>query len=458
MAETWISWLTPRRYRACDLRTDWSSIAQLIFVLIFGYGDRMRTRYLLAPIAALAVLTGCTAQSTPAEPAATPSATPSLTEVSSANPRVVLAHEGGLTTLDSTTGETLGTTELDGFLRLNDAGDGRHVMVTQGDKFLVFDGALVAEPHGDHSHYYAGDPSLTSVSYEASKAGHVVVHNDRTVLFGDGDGSIQVIGSEQIAEPNAVVRRYQTDAPHHGVALQLSDGTLFLTQGTEEARSTLQVRRGEEIVAQTDDCPGSHGEATAKPNASGDVVVVGCTNGPAVYRDGAFHKVPVADAYARSGNLAGSANSPIVLGDYKSDENAEQEHPTRVALIDTTKDSLKLVELGSSYWFRSLGRGPDGEALVLTYDGSLKVIDPTTGTVTASIPVIDAWEEKPEWQSPGPILKVAGDKAYVTDAEKGELVVVDLHEGAVTERHTLSVTPVEMAIVTGTSAEAAHQH
>ena len=418
----------------------------------------MKTRHLLVPLSCLALLAGC---GTPVDQAATPEASPTpeptMSEVSAFHPRAVIAHEGGLTTIDTSTGETLTTTELDGFLRLNDAGDGRHVMVTQGDQFRVFDGVLTAEPHGDHSHHFAGEPHLTEVTYQAPKAGHVVVHEGRTVLFGDGDGSIQVVDSAKIAEPDAAVRAFSADAPHHGVALQLDDGSLFLTQGTEESRSTLQVKRGDEVVAETTDCPGSHGEATAHPTDGGDVVVVGCTNGPAVYRDGAFHKVKAPDAYARSGNLAGSAESSIVLGDYKSDENAELERPTRVSLIDTLSDTMQLVDLGSSYWFRSLARGPHGEALVLTYDGSLQVIDPETATVSSKLPVIEAWEEKDEWQQPGPILKVAGEHAYITDAERGELVVVDLHDLAVASRHKLAVTPVELAVVTGEGA-GGHDH
>ena len=92
---------------------------------------------------------------------------------------------------------------------------------------------------------------------------------------------------------------------------------------------------------------------------------------------------------------------------------------------------------------------------MLTYDGALQVIDVTSGEVTASIPAISPWTEKDEWQQPGPILKAAGDRAYITDAEAKELVVIDLDEGSVVARHDLDVAPVEMAIATG-HAENAH--
>ncbi|HRO29634.1 hypothetical protein [Citricoccus sp.] len=373
----------------------------------------------------------------------------SRTEVAAIAPRVVLSHEGGLLTVDAETGETVHEEDLPGFLRLNNAGDGQHVMVTKGDAFEVYNAGIDAQGHGDHFHYYTSDPGLSGIRFEAPHAGHVVVHHGLTTLFADGDGSVQTFTSEHLKEGQPRTEQAFTDAAHHGVALELTDGTLLTTQGTEESRDTVQVRDGDEVVAETSECPGVHGETAAAPDESGDVVVLGCEDGPVVYRGGAFHKVPVDGDYVRNGNLAGSEHSSIVLADMKTDAEAEQERPTEVALIDSLEDSLTTVELGSSYWFRSLARGPEGEALVLTYDGELTVIDEQTGTITGEIPVIESWEEKDEWQQPGPILKTAGSMAYVTDAEQQKLVVVDLEAGEVVQEVDLPVSPVEMAVVTG---------
>ena len=122
------------------------------------------------------------------------------------------------------------------------------------------------------------------------------------------------------------------------------------------------------------------------------------------------------------------------------------------------------MELGSSYWFRSLARGPHGEGLVLTYDGKLAVIEPDTGKITKRIPVISPWQEKDDWQQAGPAVKVAGDKAYVTDAEHRKLHVVDLGDGTVAKSIDLPQTPVELAVTTGkphgagASAGEGHDH
>src|SRR5699024_4308122 len=118
------------------------------------------------------------------------------TEVGALTPRIVLAHEGGVTTLDSADGSTLDATELEGYVRLNPAGDRRHV----------------------------------------------VPHADRTAIFADGTGEITVIDPAGLGDGELdVLRETATEAPHHGVAVPLSDGGLLTTQGTEDARSIVQA-------------------------------------------------------------------------------------------------------------------------------------------------------------------------------------------------------------------------
>lgn len=93
-----------------------------------------------------------------------------------------------------------------------------------------------------------------------------------------------------------------------------------------------------------------------------------------VYRDVAFTKIASPDPYGRMVNQAGSAASPVILGDYKVDSDTQLERPTRVSPLNTDTGTLQLVDLGTSYSFRSLGRDPAGDALVLGTDGALHVI------------------------------------------------------------------------------------
>ena len=378
------------------------------------------------------------------------------TEVGALSPRIVLAHEGGVVTLDSADGSVLNETPVEGYVRLNPAGDGRHVAVSASDAVTMYDTGLLAQGHGDHFHYYVQDPALTDLSLEAPMPGHVVPHGDRTAIFADGTGDITLIDPTALGEGQLdVLEETATEDPHHGVAVPLSDGGLLTTQGTEDARSTVQVLDADgKVVAETDDCPGVHGEAAAQPTESGDVISLGCENGSVIYRDGEFHKVAIDGDYQRSGNQKGHEDSPIVLADHKVEAEPAGgiERPTEIALIDTRDGTQQLVDLGSPYWFRSLDRGPDGEALVLTYDGELNILDPDSGENLHEVPVTGEWEEGENWQEAGPMLAVADGTAFVVDPEAKKLSMVDVASGEVYRELDLPVVPHEIQVTTGTAS------
>lgn len=393
-----------------------------------------------------------------AAPSATPDETtaPVATEVATAKPRLVLTYDGGLQVLDASTLELIEDIPLEGFNRVNGAGDDRHVMVSTTGGFQTLDVGTWTEPHGDHTHSYTGDPVLTDVMWSAEKPGHVVPHEGRTALFDDGTGIVTVVDSDALGDAGAETREVTLPAAHHGVAVELTDGSLVVSEGTEDGRTGIRVldAAGEEIAA-SDQCPGVHGEAMA----AGEAVVIGCEDGAVIYSGGTISKVTAPDAYGRIGNQAGTEASPIVLGDYKSDPDADLERPTRVALIDTRDASLRLVDLPASYTFRSLARGEAGEALVLGTDGALHVIDPEAGTLVRSVPVIDAWEESEVWQEPRPAITVLDGSAYITDPATSTVHAVDIETGEVWLTGALDVVPNELTGVSGAVSEhGVHEH
>ncbi|MFC9894199.1 zinc metallochaperone AztD [Nocardia sp. NPDC127579] len=339
---------------------------------------------------------------------------------------IAVTYDGGILVLDGQSLAQRADVKLEGFNRLNPVGDEHHLMVTHKDTFKVFDA-------------YAGE--FTDLEFPAAKPGHVVHHAGRTVLFADGSGEVTSFASGEVADGKPQTATYRSAAPHHGVAIELADGRLVTTLGTEEKRTGIVVLdRDRKEIARNEDCPGVHGEATAQ----GETVVVGCQTGVLVYRDGKITKVTSPDAYGRIGNQSGSDVSAIVLGDYKKDKDAELERPTQVALIDTATATMKLVDLGTSYTFRSLGRGPDGAALVLGTDGKLHVIDPVAAKVTKSIPVLDPWTEPLKWQQARPALFVRGGTAYVSDPGSKQVHRIDLAAGAVAASVTLPAAPNEI--------------
>lgn len=367
------------------------------------------------------------------------------TEQRAASPRLVLTYDGGLLVVDATDLELVADIPLEGYNRLSPAGDGRHVAVSTTGGFRLLDAGTWAEAHGDHAHHYTAMPALTEVRVEAVTPGHVVPHAGTTAFFDDASGEITLIASSDVAEPDAHRQRLGSEAAHHGVAVVGDGGEVVSTLGDADSRVGLIARdRSGSELGRVEDCPGVHGEAAAD-----GALLFGCTDGVVVYTGGEFHKISAPDAYGRIGNQAGSAVSPVVLGDYKVDEDADLERPDRVALVDTSERTLQLVDLPASYSFRSLGRGPLGEALVLGTDGRLHVIDPVTGELARSIEVVEPWSEPLEWREPRPTLFAQGGIAYVTEPASGRLVAVRLATGEVVAEAALPHVPDEVVGVAG---------
>ncbi|MFJ3845183.1 zinc metallochaperone AztD [Streptomyces albidoflavus] len=378
-----------------------------------------------ALLTASALLTACGGDST--EPAAGKARETTDASAGPVKDPVVATYDGGLYVLDGATLKVAEDIPLKGFNRVNPAGDDRHVMVSTSTGFRVMD---------------AVGGKLTDVEFEGSKPGHVVRHAGRTILFSDGTGEVTIFDPAQLGDGKPKSETYDSDAPHHGVAIQLAGGELVTTLGTEEKRTGIKVLdKDRKEITRNEKCPEVHGEAAAED----ETVVVGCEDGVLVYKDGSIKKVQSPTEYGRIGNQAGSGESAVVLGDYKQDPDAELERPEKVSLIDTETGTMRLVDLGTSYTFRSLARGPHGEALVLGTDGKIHVIDPETGKVERKISVLDAWQEPLDWQQPRPALFVRDHTAYVSDPANKKLTAVDIESGKKLASTELEQAPNEVS-------------
>jgi hypothetical protein len=360
------------------------------------------------------------------------STAPSQAPSAPVNEPLVATYDGGLYVLDGETLEVKRDIPLDGFLRVNPAGDESHVLVTTKDGFRILDAT-------------AGE--LTDDTFPAAEAGHVVAHGEHTVLFADGSGEITAFDPHALADGMPKTEKFTTPQPHHGVAVILEDGTLVHSIGDPENRTGAVAMQGDREIARSEECPGIHGESVA----ADEVVILGCENGVLEYANGTFTKIPSPTPYGRIGNTRGHEDSPVVLGDMKVDEDAELERPQQFSLIDTTTNQLRLVQLppSVSYWFRSLGRGPQGEALILGTDGKLHVFDPVTGDSTKAIQVAGQWTEPDDWQQPGPAVFTREEAVYVTDPATKQVHLIDLAAGTVATSTTLEQTPNELSGAVG---------
>jgi DNA-binding beta-propeller fold protein YncE len=375
-----------------------------------------------------------------------------VAEAGAATPRLVLTYDGGLLVANARDGAVLSDHKLEGFNRVNPAGDGRRVLVSTAGGFQVLDAGSWSERHGQHSHHYTSEPVLTDLLFPAGKPGHAVVHAGHTALFDDATGKVNIFESTKL-DNKALPRTDDVALPeaHHGVAVQLSGGKLLVTDGNSEAVNAVKLlsdpdaKNQRTTVAESKQCPGVHGEAVAKDEAT----VVGCEDGILVIKDEKISKLDAPDAYGRIGNQAGSEASSVVLGDYKKDKGAELERPQTFSLTDTATDALKLIDIDYSYSFRSLARSVGGDALLLGTDGRLHVYDVKTGKEEKAIAVVGAWEEPLDWQQPRPTVHVSGETAYVTEPATKELHLVDLATGRVSKTVTLPEVPNEITSIQG---------
>ncbi|MGO1542749.1 MAG: hypothetical protein ACTHXA_00235 [Gulosibacter sp.] len=420
-----------------------------------------RTAFAAVALTSLLALTACASAGTPA-PTTSGTATTAhehdheheegsgeVTEAAGPTPRAVVTYDGGLLVIDSQSLEVVADFEMDGFNRVNAAGDGRHVLVSTAGGWALLDTGTWTEPHGDHTHSYTADPVLHEVVVEADTPAHVVVHDGLTTLFDDGTGQVTVIPTEDwttIGETGEVTptRTYTTDAPHHGVAVASQDGTLFVTEGDEDNRdgASLLDENDEKIVT-NDQCPGVHGETVVEDN-----ILVGCEDGVLLLHGDHFHKIDAGPDFARIGNAHSVEDSAIVLGDYKTDPDAGN-GLTEISLIDTEAEEISVVEVGSTYTWRGIDRGIDGSSLVLGEDGSLRVIDSETGEITSTIEVTDAWTAPVEWQEAHPAIAQERGYVYITDPQNNAIHKVDYVSGEVTQSAELPHASNELVVVTG---------
>ncbi|WP_456284225.1 zinc metallochaperone AztD [Microbacterium sp. JZ101] len=393
-------------------------------------------------LTAAAVITGVSLLATACATTSGSGAAPDTASEEPAAPaegRVAVAYENGIAVLDGTSLEVVNTFETEEFTRLNPFGDGRTITVTTSKGFQILD---------------TGAPELTDLVFEAAAAGHVVVHEGKTVLYDDATSETTILDTDVFAGGYDALpegETHRSEAAHHGVSIVLEDGTLLTTVGDETARSGAVALHAHDDhwdeLASSDECPGIHGEGTA----AGEAVIFGCEDGALLFHDGAFEKFTAPDEYGRMGNAYVSETSPIVVGDYKSDPDAEGYLLNAVTLIDTAAHTYEVVKLPDEvqYTYRDVVRGPEDLAYILSTDGQIHVLDPETGEIVDAFPVVEAWEGPAEWQDPHPTIKVNGDIAYVTEPASNAVHAVDLTTGETVATVELDAAPNEIAVALG---------
>lgn len=304
------------------------------------------------------------------------------TETAERRPRISVATETGVVVLDENL-KQVASFELGSRPTLTEAHDDRHVFATRmaDNKTNVVDSGSWAQGHGDHYHFYVGEPSLADETIAGSKPVHVVANSDvgTTAIFADGDGAATVIQQDNFASNSFKdLATVEANFPHHGLVAPMPDGH-YIVSAAPDAQTplpaTLELRHGAEDVEETYTCSGLHGEVVSGWNAA-----FGCEDSVLVIKEGKGENIPNPDAAARVGALVANKDFTTIVGTYGD------------ALVFVKDGKATKVDVPVAH--SNISMTPDGHVVTLGVDGKLYVYD-ANGELADTIDVGAAWE-KPE--------------------------------------------------------------
>lgn len=360
-------------------------------------------------------------------------------EVGKREPRLAITYEGGVMVVNAETLKLIKDIPHPAkHLRLRESGEHRYLLLDSGNGLETLDLGSYTRAHGDHGHSKVLQPSLTGQRFDVKKAGHVSPNADHTLVFDDGDGSVDVYATEHMFEKDAKPERTVQLAAHHGNAYMLEGGNIVHTiPGKDCAHGVRVIDRDGKKLAESTDCPGTHGAAVAK----GGAMTFGCEDGTLLIKGGTITKIKAKDGFARMGNQYGHKDSKYVFSDYKT---SEKDLAKKVAVIDTEAGTMKVITMPTHYAWRGIGFSADGHGLVLTQDGTLHVIDPEHGDIHESIKVLKPFTEPEEWEKPSPTIHTQGHWVYVTDPATKKVHAIELSVNKVMTTGTLPHAPNEI--------------
>ena len=203
------------------------------------------TRLIRAAVAVLGtalLATACASPTAAGSSSPTDGTSVDATEVNAPVPRIAVTYDGGILVLDGDTLEQTADLPIEGFTRVNPAGDGRHVLVTVPSGFQILDAGTWT---ADGSSFVTA-PELTDRIFEADAAGHVVRHGGKTVLFADGTGDTTIFATEDLLNPGKKLPETEVvPAPeaHHGVSIDAPDNSRELRKQDRDSGVGLTARR-----------------------------------------------------------------------------------------------------------------------------------------------------------------------------------------------------------------------
>jgi len=349
--------------------------------------------------------------------------------------------------LDGDSGDVLVTYEVASPARVYAGADGTLAYAVQmnGNQVNVIDVGVRFEPHDDHYHLALVEPALLDFALSGTRPIHFVAHDGQIAIFNDGDGTAAIF-DEAIVRSGGEVTLIDSGRPHHGVAVPLGDVALISLPDPTDLEAALPVGvsvrtlDGAEVAA-FDNCPRLHGEASI----GHDAVAFGCVDGVLIVaRDGDGWSSRKIDNPAenpnnsRVGTLAYNEHSGLLVGNFSREG---------ITLFDLEAGVMTPVVLPVPMWAFTWSQHDAHEVLVLTVDGALHVLDGESGEILESLEVMDGFgvPQQGEQGVLRPLMITAGDMAYISAPNDGEVIEVNLIEMEVERRIPAGSAPFALA-------------
>lgn len=349
----------------------------------------------------------------------------------------------GLLTLDRKTGDaqllsllTEETVEAGSFGPIDSvARDGRYAFLTTGAGVEVFDTGAWTVPHGDHSHYYSSDPKAVG-TIDLPDAGAVAGDGENVAVFSHAGGYASIYTHDDLDVGEIKESGRITTNAHDGVVVPFEGHFVASVSAGGPEASGVEVRNGADgtVLAEAG-CPGLSAHARTRVG-----VVFACTDGALLITedDGSIEAAHIAypeEAPAEpatvlahrpgSNELAGPAGESGLWHLNVSER--------RWTFLKTPVPALTASAVG------------DGKrVLAVGVDGSLLVLDPTTGSLLARAAILEPLPD----DAAEPQLEIDTARAYVSDPTTSTIHEVDYRDGLRIAR-TFDVPSADLMLETG---------
>jgi len=394
----------------------------------------IRFRYALITTAAALLLAGCAAAEPSAAPAEEASAAPSASDhgahagaEETGEPQtsiLAVSAEGEAATLDLLTGDetAIGSAGVPSAL----ASDGRYAFVTTADGVDIVDGGAWSWDHGDHFHFYRGEPAI-----EGSLPGEGPVTVATPALSTRGatglffsDGTAVALDMAALDE-GEITEWFRIDTgAESGVVAPAGNYAIIAAGGS--------ARVYDDTGEQTGDSAECADPSAAIATRVG--TVIGCEGGALLATTDAgpveFDLIPYPDDAPRATSFAGREGRPTVAG--LSGENA-------FWLLDTRAGSWSRTDVDASLADVVAADDNDGNVVAIDTEGRVRVFGDDGSERGSTEPIAD--EDS--------TLVVDTQRAYVSVPSAGTVYEIDYADDARIARELVPEAGLAAATVVG---------